>query len=340
MTKDDQTIRISAEAMKSEFFRILLNLGFSEHNADKCADIFTVNSLEGVYSHGINRFFRFVRNTQEGLIKPEAVPTFIHRFGSIEQWDGNLGPGPLNASFASDRATEVAAETGIGMVTLANTNHWMRGGTYGWQAAKKGFVFIGWTNTCPNMPAWGATDPRLGNNPFVMAVPYKEEAIVLDFAMSQYSYGKMESYKKEGRPLPYSGGFDNQGRITTDPGEILQTMRPVPVGYWKGSGMSLLLDILAAILSGGLSTHQIGDCSTEYRLSQVFIAIDIKKLNNFPAIGSSVEKIIDDLQNSKPEDELVKIRYPGENVIRIRNENLGKGIPVNRDIWDKIKNIE
>jgi 3-dehydro-L-gulonate 2-dehydrogenase len=335
----EQTIRISSDKMKSEFSRILLNLGFSDHRAEKCAEIFTLNSLEGVYSHGVNRFPRFIKNIKKGFIKPDAVPSLVHRTGSLEQWNGNLGPGPLNASFATERVMELAQENGIGLVALANTNHWMRGGSFGWQAARKGFVYIGWTNTCPNMPAWGATDPRLGNNPFVIAVPYLNEAIVLDFAMTQFSYGKMESYKNENKQLPYPGGFNKQGKLTTDPEEILETMRALPAGYWKGAGLSLLLDIMAVILSGGLSTHEIESCKSEYSVSQVFIAINIKSLKNFPAIGNSIQQIIDDLQKSQPENEITKIRYPGENVVHIRNENLKNGIPVNRQIWEKILSL-
>lgn len=340
MTNDEQTIRISFEKLKSEFFRILLSIGFSQSGAEKCADIFTMNSVDGVNSHGINRFPRFVKNTLEGFVKPEAVPSFEHRFGSLEQWNGNLGPGPLNATFATDRAIELASENGIGLVTLANTNHWMRGGTYGWQAAKRGFVFICWTNTCPNMPAWGATDPRLGNNPFVIAVPYKEEAVVLDFAMSQYSYGKMEDFRKERKMLPYPGGFNKKGEITSDPGEILESFRVMPVGYWKGAGFSLLLDIVATILSGGQSTQQIHSCTSEHSVSQVFIAINISTLHNFPSINKSIETIIGDFHESNPDNPSSRIRYPGENVLELRKENLKNGIPVNSNVWNNILNYK
>jgi 3-dehydro-L-gulonate 2-dehydrogenase len=337
METNNELVRIPSDQMKAEFFRILLRLGFATERAYKCAEIFTLNSLEGVYSHGVYRFHRFVASVREGLIKPEAVPTLIHRTGSIEQWNGNLGPGPLNAMFATDRAMEVAAEHGIGMVTLANTNHWMRGGTYGWQAAKKGFVLICWTNTCPNMPAWGARDPRLGNNPMIIAVPYHNEAIVLDFAMSQYSYGKMETYRKEGQKLPYMGGFNKENKLTDDPAEILESWRPLPVGYWKGSGLSLLLDILATVLSGGFSTHQVATCATESNVSQVFLAIHLKDLHNFPSIETSMDKIIEDLKKSVPDVEGMQVRYPGENILNVRRENQKTGIPVKAYIWDRIK---
>lgn len=337
--KAENTIRIPYDKMKSEFLRILTGAGFTEEKAEKCAEIFAINSLEGVYSHGINRFPRFVKNILEGFIKPGAVPSLINRSGSLEQWEGNIGPGPLNATFATERVMELALENGIGLVTLANTNHWMRGGTYGWQAAKKGFVIICWTNTCPNMPAWGATDPRIGNNPFVIGVPYKKEAIVLDFAMSQYSYGKMESLSNEGRKLQFPGGFNKEGELTTDPGEILESWRVLPAGYWKGAGLSLLLDIMATVLSGGLSTHQINSCTSEYSISQVFIAINIKRLHNFPAIDNSINMIIEDLHKSNPENPSSKIRFPGENIAQIRNENIKYGIPVNTGIWDKILSL-
>ena len=270
------------------------------------------------------------------ILNHDAIPVLIHKTGGLEQWDGNLGPGPLNAIFATDRVTELASACGIGMVSIANTNHWMRAGTYGWIAARKGYVFICWTNTCPNMPAWGAKDPRIGNNPFVLAVPYRSDAIVLDFAMSQFSYGKMGSFKNEGKQLPFPGGFDKSGQLTTDPGEILETWRPLPIGYWKGASFSLLLDILATVLSGGLSTHQIRSCDTESNISQVFIAVHLKSLHNFPAIDNSINEIIEDLKKSIPENDNVTIRYPGENIARIRAENLKKGIPVNKNIWEKI----
>jgi 3-dehydro-L-gulonate 2-dehydrogenase len=339
MTTTEKTIRIPYDKMRSEFFRILVSVGFSAEKAEKCAEIFSCNSLDGVNSHGINRFPRFVKNTLEGYIKPDAVPSFVHRIGSIEQWNGNLGPGPLNAAFATDRTIELSIENGIGMVTLANTNHWMRGGTYGWQAAKKGFVLICWTNTCPNMPAWGATDPRIGNNPFVIGVPFKNDAIVLDFAMSQYSYGKLETLKNEGSMLQYPGGYNTQGDITNDPGEILESWRVMPAGYWKGAGLSLLLDILATILSGGRSTHQINRCNSEYAVSQVFIAVNLRSLSNFPSIDKSIHEIIDDLHKSHPDSASSKIRYPGENVLQARIENLKTGIPVNSSIWKKILNF-
>jgi len=333
------TIFVTYENMKSEFARILANLGFSDSKADRCAEIFAVNSLEGVYSHGVNRFPKFIMYVKKGYVKPDAEPGLIKSLGSLEQWNGNLGPGPLNASFATERAMKIASENGIGLVAMGNTNHWMRGGTYGWQAAGKGFVFIGWTNTEANMPAWGAKDFRIGNNPLVFAAPYGKEAIVLDFAMSQFSYGRLETYQLEGKQMPYPGGFNREGKLTSVPGEIIETRRALPIGYWKGSGLSLLLDILGSVISGGLSTSEITKMEGEYSLSQIFIAISLENLSNRERIEATVNDIIKNYKESDPAEPGIRIRFPGENVVKVREENRINGIPVNKSVWDTILSL-
>jgi len=334
-----EVILVPADEMKSVFTEILVKNGFPAGKAVICAEIFVQNSLDGVISHGVNRFPRFVQYIRYGYVKPDAEPSLIYSAGAIEQWDGNLGPGPLNAAFATDRSMMLAEKHGIALVALANTNHWMRGGTYGWQAAKNGFVFIGWTNTIANMPAWGAIDPRLGNNPMVIAVPFGNEAIVLDFAMSLYSWGKIETCKLNGEHLPVPGGYDRNGNLTDDPGQIIESGRILPTGYWKGSGLALLLDILATILSGGKPTFEITKQNAEFGLSQVFIAISPRNLVNFPDMETSIKSIIDDFKKSVREKENQSVRYPGEKALKTREENLIKGIPVNKKVWETILNI-
>src|SRR5262245_2979657 len=186
------SILIPAADMKATFLKILLLHDMSKSKAETCAEVFTSNSIDGVYSHGVNRFSRFIEYIIKGYINIDAEPKLVHANRAIEQWDGQLGPGPLNALHATNRAMQLAEKFGMGCIALANNNHWMRAGYYGWKAAKKGYVMVSWTNTIGNMPAWNATDRRLGNNPIVIAIPYNGEAIVLDMAMSQFSYGKME----------------------------------------------------------------------------------------------------------------------------------------------------
>lgn len=331
-----ETVRISAAEMQTNFFYILRKHGFTEAKAKTCAEVFTDNSLDGVYTHGVNRFSRFVQYVKDGLIVPDAEPERMASFNGLEQWKGNLGPGPLNALRVTERAIELSKEYGIACLALSDTNHWMRGGLFGWKAVKAGCVFIGWTNTIANMPAWGAVNVRLGNNPLVLALPYKDEGIVLDMAMSQFSYGALEVHKIKGRQLAVPGGHDKAGKLTTDPSAILESQRVLPIGYWKGAGLSLLLDILATILSAGSSTRDITRRGVEYGVSQVFIAIDISKLRNYPTIAVAVEQIIDDYHESLPATKNDRILFPGERVLMTRNENSQNGIPVAKIVWEAI----
>lgn len=328
--------RVAYADMEKVFHDILRRHSFNEAKAAMCAQIFADNSLDGVYTHGVNRFPRFIQMTDQKHVLPDKDPSIINAFKGMEQWNGNLGPGPSNAVFCTERALQLADENGIGCVALGNTNHWMRGGTYGWKAAKKGYAFICWTNTIANMPAWGAKASHLGNNPLIMALPYNDEAIVLDMAVSQFSYGAMEKFAMQQKDLPVKGGYDETGQMTTDPQKVLETQRSLPIGYWKGSGLALLLDLLATILSGGKATFEITAQKTESAVSQVFIAIKLSFLQNSPAINSVISSVINDYHSAEPDDTSNPILYPGERVLQTRKENKENGIPVNIDVWNEI----
>ena len=332
------TILISADEMNKTFLEILRHVGFPKEKALTCAEVFTSNSLDGVYSHGVNRFSRFIEYIQKGYVNINAEPKLIEPRKAIEQWDGQFGPGILNAIHCTDRAMQLADEYGMGCVALANNNHWMRAGYYGWRAAKAGYAMIAWTNTIGNMPAWNAVDRRLGNNPLVIAVPYEDEAIVLDMAMSLYSYGKMEMTAMKNEQLPVEGGFDDKGMPTKDPNAIIQSGRFMPIGYWKGAGLTLLLDILTTILSNGMATHEYTKQKIEFA-SQVFIAFDLSKGHNYSSIANKLEAIIRDYKDSTPISPDKKITYPGEHVLETRKQNLQKGIPVIEKVWKEITDL-
>jgi 3-dehydro-L-gulonate 2-dehydrogenase len=157
--------------------------------------------------------------------------------------------------------------------------------------------------------------------------------------MSQFSDGKMEVAAAGGEMLPVEGGFDLEGNLTKDPGAILESGRPLPIGYWKGSGLSLLLDLTAALLSGGSSTARIGEREAEYGISQVFIAFDLKNISASDSTRRAVAEAIDAFHAARPDREGGKIYCPGERMRLTREENLKKGIPVDEKIWDEVANM-
>jgi 3-dehydro-L-gulonate 2-dehydrogenase len=331
--RDEELVRIPYLELAGALSGVLLRHGFEPDRAMLCARLFAETTLDGVYSHGVNRFPRFIRMICSGRIDVQARPKLVTKTGVLERWDGQSGPGNLNAYACMGRAIEIARTDGLGCVALANTNHWMRGGSYGWQAAEAGAIGICWTNTMPNLPPWGGVTPRLGNNPLVIAVPREKGHIVLDMAMSQFSFGALASYRARGLPLPVEGGFDSQGNLTRDPEAIEISQRPLPIGYWKGSGLSLLLDMIAAMLSGGAAAHQVpADPEREAGVSQVFIAFGPAAFDHTSPIADA---IIGNLV--APEGESSgHIRYPGEQVLRTRAENLAQGVPVDPAIWREV----
>ena len=328
--------RIQFETVHAEFRRVLESAGFSEAKADRCAQLFAENTRDGVYSHGLNRFPGFVRGCQNGKVRLDVEPECVKQLGVIEQWDGKTGIGLLNAEAAMGRAIELASEHGMGCVGLRNTTHWMRAGAYGLQAADAGCIGICWTNTTVLMPPWGSATKKIGNNPLTLCVPYQGNHILLDMAMSQYSNGKLEVLQRRGESLPLPGGYDEDGTLPTDPGAILDSKRALPIGYWKGSGLALVLDLVATLLTGGDSTQVIGSRSDETNVSQVFIAIDAASLSGGAILEETVDRIVKDFQDVPTLDGVDEIRYPCQGMLNTRRDNLANGIPVDPDLWSEV----
>jgi 3-dehydro-L-gulonate 2-dehydrogenase len=215
-------MQISSEQMQDVLFKLFTKNKFPEEKARSLAKVYTESTLDGVNSHGINRVPLFIKYVENGVVKVDAEAEKVETFGSIERWDGGLGPGIINAMKCTNRAIELAKLHGLGMVALRNTNHWMRGGSYGWHAAEAGCISILFTNTQANMPPWGGKDSRLGNNPLVVSIPREQGHIVLDMAMSQFAFGKINEYKLKGEKLPYHGGWDDNNELSNDPEKILR----------------------------------------------------------------------------------------------------------------------
>jgi 3-dehydro-L-gulonate 2-dehydrogenase len=320
--------RLPFPELCNELHRVLVRTGLADPRATLVARLFAENQRDGVTSHGLNRFPGFIALLKSGRLDLTAEPAKVGGWGALEQWDGRMGVGLWNAHVAMGRAIELAHVHGLGCVGLRNTNHWMRAGTYGLQAAEAGCIGICWTNTIPLMPAWGSADVTIGNNPMVIAVPRRDGHLLLDMAMSQFANGKLEVLSRQGRELPIPGGYDRAGNLTRDPAEILASRRPLPIGHWKGSALAVVLDAAAALVSGGQASHQIARQGTEYAVSQVFIALDVTALAGADGVDETVNAIVDHLHTASPLVAGETVRYPGEGMLRRRNESLEQGVLV------------
>lgn len=329
-------MRVSYETMYQEFVRVLLKRGFTKEKAELSAKLYADASRDGVYTHGLNRFPKFILSIDKGCVDIQAEPVRMESFGFFERYDGKRGPGNLNAHTCMKRAIQLAKEHTIGCVALSNTNHWMRPGNYGLMAAEENCIGILWTNTVPNMPPWGGRDARLGNNPVVFAIPHADTPVLVDVAMSMFSYGKLESYARSGKELPVDGGYNKNQQITKNAAEILETHQCIPIGYWKGSGLSLALDLIAATLAGGRTSRMVGELPAETELSQVFIAISLDSFKDKEALEENIDATLQDMKTSVPVAEGRPVYYPGENMMRTRKESMEQGILVDESVWKKV----
>lgn len=330
------TRTVRTEEMNDVLRALFGNYGFSEEKAALLAHVHTENTLHGVNSHGIDRVPFFIGQVQRGLVMKDAEAEKAESFGSIERWDGQLGSGVVNAIKCTNRAIAMAKENGMGLVALRNTNHWMRAGYYGWMAAEQNCIAILFTNTEPNMPAWGGKEARLGNNPLVVSMPRKKGHIVLDMAMTQFSFGKINEYRLRGEQLPYDGGFDADGKLSKKPAAILKSKSGLPIGYWKGSALSMVLDMLATLLSAGRSTYTLGLAPYEYGVSQIYLCINPNTFHDAALQDRLMEEIISYAQDVTPVQPKGKTYYPGERSLANKIKNQKNGMQVSEEVWKNV----
>ena len=170
----------------------------------------------------------------------------------------------------------------------------------------------------------------------MIAVPRAErEHVVLDMAMSQFSYGALEAIAAR-RTLPVPGGFDAEGRLTRDPAAIERRSGCCPSATGRARGW-LLFDMLAAMTSLGNATHQIAnDSLRETALSQMFVAIDARALGDGARMEQIADEVVESLHRSRAAEASRPVRYPGENTLRLREENRRLGLPIEEAVWREI----
>ena len=273
---------IPYDALTDTLKKGLLRAGLDEKRAAQLADVFAGNSAEGVYSHGVNRYMRFLGEVENGIVDLKAETEVVSSFGALEVRDAHFGIGPINAEDAMARAVALSKEHGIACVAVRNTNHWLRPGRYGWQAANAGVIGMCWSNTI-------------------------------------------------------YGGYDENGNLTTDPEAIQKSKRPLPIGYWKGSALSLALDMIASATALGRTTAMVAaDSHTEYGITQIFIAINFRAAVDPEKADEILDTAVDYLLGSTPVDPEKPVRYPGQNTAQIRETNLSRGVPIHEETWEKI----
>ena len=309
-------------------------------DAKRFAEIFAGNSLDGVYSHGMNRYPRYLSDMESGLCDAKVTQAErVSGLGGLEVWDAHFGVGPLIAQQMAERAIELARTHGIACVALRNNSHWLRAGRYGLMMADAGMMGLCMTNTCMNLVAYGAKEPSTGNNPITIAIPRRAGSLVMDMAVSQYAFGKLEIMAQEGGMLDTPCGYDTDGNLTNDPKKIVESGLMTPMALWKGSALSIMIDLMVSMLSLGRTSLAIGTpADGEKGMSQMFVCMNPAAVIDMDKAEAQMEKTIAFLNSLEPKDGVHGVHAPGENLERTRARNRERGIPVTEDTWQKIVN--
>ncbi len=307
-------------------------------DAQRFAEIFAGNSLDGVYSHGMNRYPRYLSDMESGLCDAKVTQAErVSGLGGLEVWDAHFGVGPLIAQQIAGRAIELARTHGIACVALRNNSHWLRAGRYGLMMADAGMMGLCMTNTCMNLVAYGAKEPSTGNNPITIAIPRRAGSLVMDMAVSQYAFGKLEIMAQEGGMLDTPCGYDTDGNLTNDPKKIVESGLMTPMALWKGSALSIMIDLMVSMLSLGRTSLAIGTpADGEKGMSQMFVCMNPAAVIDMDKAEAQMERTIAFLNSLEPKDGVHGVHAPGENLEKTRARNRERGIPVTEDTWQKI----
>ncbi len=288
---------------------------------------------------GLEKLFRYTRRVKNGGILPAAPMTWLVDAPAYALLDAAKGFGYVAAHRAMSRAVDKAKASGIAMVGVRHSNHFGIAGYHALTAAKSGL--IGWssTNAAAEMAPWGSAKVVLGTNPWGIAIPRSsEDAIVLDMALTMSGKGMMRWYERENRPMPDNWALTPAGKPTTDPSDAM-TGPLLPIGEYKGYGLSLFTDVLAGVMTGALFGLDVFQDDRNFDVGHMMIAIDPAALMPATDFDRRLEQLIAQVKNAEPIDSARPVMLPGEVEFRRMSARAQNGIPVSRETVDQLRDL-
>ena len=235
-----------------------LKRGFAADEAEHAARLATAATTHGIRTHNAIKALHLdeLFGSQAGGCVPQvAIRKLPSRFKAAEIWDARKKLGQAVAWEAIDTCMKLADTYGTGTVSIDNAFHYLWGGGYVMEAAKKGYIaYTNCTASLAEVVPFRGTFPTLGTNPHSWGFPTQDAVgfpIVIDWATSVIAMGRVQQLKREGKPLPPNAAVDKDGRPTTDPEKAVSLM---PFGDHKGYGLSLINEVVAAFIGGSLPT--------------------------------------------------------------------------------------
>ncbi len=323
--------RVTEPSLRHFAESVLRALGANDEEARINADGVVTASLwwHPGQGQGLEKLFRYARRMRNGGIQPDASMRWVREGAAAALLDAHKGLGYVAARRAMDRAIEMAGATGVAMVAVRHSNHFGIAGYHAKRAADAGLIGIAMTNAGAEMAPWGSARPVLGTNPWGIAVPRGDgrDPIILDMALTQSGKGMMRWLERAGLAMPDHWALTPDGARTTDPRAAMDGPL-LPIGDYKGYGLSLATDILTGVLTGSLFGGQVFQDDLDYDVAHTMIAISTDAFMPRPEFEQRLEALTREVLEAPPIDPDRPVQLPGEAEQRRARRRLRLGVPV------------
>ena len=327
--------------------QVMMKMGASKYDAFYIADNLVTSNLRGIDSHGVGRLKRYVDGIRTGYIIPQSKPEVTKNSPVIANVDAKNGLGQPSAVFGMRTAIEKAQETGVGIVTVHNSNHYGFAGYYAMMALDHDFIGISMTNSEPLVVPTFSKNAMIGTNPIAFTAPTENERPwVMDLATAVVPSGKLEVYDRLGKKIPAGWATDESGVSTDDPTQVLHSLYQgfgkggiFPLGGegelhggHKGYGLATMVEILCGVMSGSNMLRDVTfrkDGNTNHpRVGHFFMALDPSFLIEISSFKERMDDMINRLKNAEKAEGQSRIFVHGEKEFEEYEKRLKNGIPI------------
>ena len=319
----------------------LLALGATETEARIVADGLITASLwwHPGQGQGLEKLFRYHRRVRNGGIVPGAKMEWIREGTCHALLDAAKGFGYVAAHRAMGRAIEKATEGGVALVGVSNSNHFGIAGYHALQAARAGLIGWAFTNAGAEMAPQGSAKPVLGTNPWGIGIPRRDRSpIILDMALTMSGKGMMRWLQRAGKLMPDTWALTPDGRRTTDPAEAMDG--PVlPIGEYKGYGLSLVTDVLTGVMTGARFGLSVFQDDQHFDVGHMMLAVNPEAFLPRLEFESRLEQLLEEVKSAPPIDPNLPVTLPGEREFQRMEERRQEGIPIALETVERLREL-
>jgi LDH2 family malate/lactate/ureidoglycolate dehydrogenase len=320
--------------------RVFEKLGLSTSDATIAASALVAANLRGVDTHGVLRLPFYAAKLREGYIDPRATLQTLRETAATALVDGRNGLGQVIGTRAMQTAIDKARAVGVSYVAVRNSNHFGTCAHYAMMAIPHDMIGIALTNGQAHLAPTGGAAKLLGNNPWSVAVPAgKRLPVVLDMANSVVAMGKVRSAIKEGMAtIPRDWALNREGEPTTDPQEALHGIL-LPVGGYKGYGVTLMMDLLSGVLANSAFGPRVKGTDTVVGFAGVghaFMAVNIAAFDAVATFKARMDAYIDEIKGVRKAKGVAEIYLPGELEFIKEEQRRREGIPLPPNVVEEL----